>query len=263
MDYLSICAIVKDENSYLAEWIEYHKLIGVERFYIYDNESTIPISRTLESYVKNGIVAVTSFPGHAKQFDAYNHCLSEHGNKTFWMAFIDVDEFICPHKTDDLRSFLRDFESFAGVGLNWQVFGSSGHQVRPPGLQIEHFTMKAQPDLRPWNEHVKTIVHPPTADHFPNPHFCFYKSGFTCVNEKTIPFAGPFNIPVSTDFVQINHYITRSRSEFEEKMARGSADGSGRSIYQWMTAEQQFGQIRDESILRFAAKLKEAIPAAL
>jgi len=37
--YLSICAIFKDEAPYLPEWIEFHRLVGVERFFLYDNGS--------------------------------------------------------------------------------------------------------------------------------------------------------------------------------------------------------------------------------
>lgn len=36
---LSICAIMKDEGPYLVEWLEFHKLVGVEKFYLYDNSS--------------------------------------------------------------------------------------------------------------------------------------------------------------------------------------------------------------------------------
>lgn len=37
--YFSICAIFKDESLSIKEWIEYHKLIGVEHFYLYNNKS--------------------------------------------------------------------------------------------------------------------------------------------------------------------------------------------------------------------------------
>ena len=37
--YLTLCAIAKNEGRYLQEWIEYHKMLGVEKFFIYDNES--------------------------------------------------------------------------------------------------------------------------------------------------------------------------------------------------------------------------------
>ena len=38
--FLSVVAIAKNEAPYIKEWIEYHKLVGVERFYFYDNGST-------------------------------------------------------------------------------------------------------------------------------------------------------------------------------------------------------------------------------
>ena len=38
--FISVACIIKNEGPYLKEWIEYHKLIGVEHFYVYDNESS-------------------------------------------------------------------------------------------------------------------------------------------------------------------------------------------------------------------------------
>jgi hypothetical protein len=38
--YLSASTIYRDAASYLAEWIEFHRLMGVERFFLYDNGST-------------------------------------------------------------------------------------------------------------------------------------------------------------------------------------------------------------------------------
>jgi hypothetical protein len=35
--YLTVCAIAKNEGPYFQEWIEWHKNLGVEKFYIYDN----------------------------------------------------------------------------------------------------------------------------------------------------------------------------------------------------------------------------------
>src|SRR6185312_2800453 len=35
--YLAACAIYRDEAEYLAEWLEFHRLVGFERFYLYNN----------------------------------------------------------------------------------------------------------------------------------------------------------------------------------------------------------------------------------
>ena len=37
--YLSICAVYRDEAPYLREWVEFHRLVGVERFFLYNNDS--------------------------------------------------------------------------------------------------------------------------------------------------------------------------------------------------------------------------------
>ncbi|WP_369598480.1 glycosyltransferase family 2 protein, partial [uncultured Muribaculum sp.] len=37
---VSLCLIFKDEEPYLKEWIDYHILIGVDHFYLYNNNSS-------------------------------------------------------------------------------------------------------------------------------------------------------------------------------------------------------------------------------
>ena len=49
--YLSITAVLQNEAPYIKEWIEYHRLVGVERFYIYDNESTDNVKEILKPYI--------------------------------------------------------------------------------------------------------------------------------------------------------------------------------------------------------------------
>ena len=34
---VSICAMYKNEAKYILEWIEYHLMIGVDHFYLYNN----------------------------------------------------------------------------------------------------------------------------------------------------------------------------------------------------------------------------------
>ena len=36
---VAVCAIFKNESVFLKEWLEYHLLIGVEHFYLYNNFS--------------------------------------------------------------------------------------------------------------------------------------------------------------------------------------------------------------------------------
>ena len=37
---LAIAAIFKHENDYLQEWIEFHRLVGFDHFFLYDNDGS-------------------------------------------------------------------------------------------------------------------------------------------------------------------------------------------------------------------------------
>ena len=53
----AIVAIVKNEAPYIAEWIDYHKKIGIEKFYIYNNDSTDNLVEVLRKYIDEGSVS--------------------------------------------------------------------------------------------------------------------------------------------------------------------------------------------------------------
>jgi hypothetical protein len=53
--YLAACTIYRDDAAYLTEWIEFHLLMGVERFFLYDEGSTgHRPSAGQESFVRQG-----------------------------------------------------------------------------------------------------------------------------------------------------------------------------------------------------------------
>ena len=37
---INVCSIIKNEAPYLLEWVLFHKLIGVDKFVLYDDYST-------------------------------------------------------------------------------------------------------------------------------------------------------------------------------------------------------------------------------
>ena len=60
MNYLAICAIVKDENDYLPEWLDYHFRLGVEKIYLYDDDSLIPVINTVQKYKFKNVFVMNS-----------------------------------------------------------------------------------------------------------------------------------------------------------------------------------------------------------
>lgn len=55
-DYsVSIVAILKNEAPYIREWIQYHLLVGIQHFYLHDNESTDDVYSILKPFINDGI----------------------------------------------------------------------------------------------------------------------------------------------------------------------------------------------------------------
>lgn len=106
--FMSIACIIKNEGPYLREWLEYHKLIGVEHFYVYDNESSDNTKEVLQPYIDAGDVTYIYFPGRDRQDPAYCHATAHFGQETRWMAVVDLDEFIVLHEKDNLRDFMAN-----------------------------------------------------------------------------------------------------------------------------------------------------------
>ena len=135
---LALTAIIKNEGRYLTEWIDYHLLVGIEHFYLYNNGSTDNTSEVLKPYVERGIVDLINFPGQAKQIPAYHDSLRRHRNECRYMAVIDADEFIRP--VEDGRSIYDLVEEIiasandrkvVGIKIPWRTFGSSGLSKKP------------------------------------------------------------------------------------------------------------------------------------
>lgn len=105
--FLGVAAIMKNEKPYLKEWLEYHRLQGVEHFYLCDNGSTDGTAAYLEPYVAEGVITYIPLPGVDKQAECYEKIVAGYGRETEWLAFIDLDEFLVPLQDGDMADFLH------------------------------------------------------------------------------------------------------------------------------------------------------------
>lgn len=228
MNYLSIGAVFRLENSWLEEWIVYHRLLGVERFYLYsDDRDTHVCEKLLEPYIATKIVDLRlikdmNWLGAGEnawhQKDAYKEIIRESAGKTHWLALIDLDEFLLPRRCDDLRVLLQEYERYSGLAVHWNIFGTSGHITRPPS-QINHLLHRAE---NGWyrNQMIKSIVRPDKVDlaRVDNVHYFQAVSGDT-VDENGEIVRAMGRRSVSTSKIRLNHYVLRSLQDFWEVKA--------------------------------------------
>jgi len=220
--YLAVCAIAKNEGNYFEEWIEWHRKKGVEKFYIYDNESSDNTKEILAPYVESGLVDYIVWPGMKQQLMAYDDCLEKNRLDARWIAFIDLDEFIVPVKDNSIPKFLERLEKSSAVEINWLIYGSGGAQKKEVGGVMERFTRHSLPDHFS-NRYVKSIVDPRRVFSFIGCHEVARMSGQT-VDSHGSPVKKHFlKREPQHDVIRINHYAVKSYNEFLEKRARGRA----------------------------------------
>lgn len=227
--YLAVCAIAKNEGPYFKEWIEWHRSMGVEKFYIYDNESTDCTREVLAPYIESGLVVYRDFPGYRRQLAAYDDCLANYRFDARWIAFIDLDEFIVPVRDKNIPEFLKRFEDSPAVEINWLIYGSGGAVKKSSAPVMERFKRHSRPE-HPLNRHVKSIVNPRRVFSMIGCHEAARISG-SAADSHGEPIVKNFrDREPQQDVIRINHYAVRSREEFVEKQMRGRASGTKRTV---------------------------------
>lgn len=244
--YLSVVAIAKNEGPYFKEWLDWHISHGVEKFYIYDNESTDNTKDVLQPYIDSGIVDYVYFPGYRRQLAAYDDCLRRNRFKTRWLAVIDIDEFIVPADGLSIKEFLRDLEEFPVVEINWLCYGSSGEKKKKPGSVMERFKKHSLPS-HPLNKHVKSIMNPRRIYGMVGCHEAARINGKAVdSNGSRVKVSWRDRNPIH-DKIKINHYAVRSYEEFIEKKARGRASGPTRHLEDDYFREYDLNDIEDKT----------------
>lgn len=256
--YLSLCASIKDEAPYLHEWIEFHRMQGVDHFYIYDNNSTDHPENELTYYIRKRIVTFIPWPDHPYgQLSAYRHCVEQFKSESFWIGFIDLDEYIVPLATKEITDLLKNYEGKNGLGINWLIYGSSGKKRKPEGLTIEHYTSRAPADFLD-NRHLKIIADPRKISAIENQHFFAYSDGSTVLdeNQQLIPI-GPMSEKTSVCKIRINHYFTRSEEEWKKKRLRGRTGGMIRPPEFFSSLDRN--EVQDDVMQQYVQRLKKRV----
>ena len=218
-DNLAVVAIAKNEGAYFREWIEYHLAIGIDRFYIYDNESIDDTRTVLQDYIDRGIVVYTYLPGEKKQFAAYTDCIDRIRDNTRWLAAIDIDEFIFGLGKNNILDFLRRApKKFVQFSFGSLEFGSNGHQRRPDGPVLKNYTRHA---VRPYQ--CKSIANPRRIYNSRSAHKFEVYGVCGDENYKLMRPTKKLMHDFSINKIRINHYKFKSLEESLAKQKRGSA----------------------------------------
>jgi hypothetical protein len=238
--------------------VAFHRVVGVERFFLYDNDSDDEHLEALAPYLDEGTVELRHWPEYPMgQVKAYAHCVDEHAEDSRWIAFLDIDEFLFSPRGRPLPEVLAPYERWPGVGVNRVTFGTSGHATRPAGLVVESYTRRLEIPRTP-RPSVKSIVDPRRAIRPLNPHVFAYTEG-DAVDEHEQPLQDAFAASATCDELRINHYYTKSDADRVLKHSRPHAGGRMRKGPNFpgkgLREDRNFG-VPDDTILRYVPELK-------
>jgi hypothetical protein len=273
--YLAACAIYRDEAPYLAEWIEFHRLVGFERFYLYDNRSEDNHLDVLAPYIDEGIVVVHDWnvPHLPGQTDAYQHAISTYGDEARWIGCFDIDEFLFSPTHRPVSEVLRDYEQWPGVVVNAPRFGPSGHRTKPDGLVIESYLTHLQLGS---DRTLKSVVDPAAVESVRSAHlFNFLRR--SAVDENGYPVHHNRTKTPSFERLRINHYFWKSEEELLWKAGHRTTEQEWKRIpemrhvlspsdrrqkahsFEEVSALEAERGVRDEAILHYAKPVRAAL----
>lgn len=224
---VTLATVIRDEGPYLLEWIAWNRLLGFCNIIIYDNGSVDVGSFLLPRLHQARAIIHRPWPdrpGEDRQMPAFRDAIAT--CDTEWIGFFDVDEFLVLHAASRVDAFLSAFPAAcSAIAFNQRFFGSSGMQIYEDRPVIERFVATAQPD-HPLGKWVKSIARVRRIESINNPHAFVLTEGY---------YADPSGSPciiegfsrsqrIAFDVAQYNHYILKSREEYEWKRRKGRVD---------------------------------------
>lgn len=254
---LAISAMFRNEAPWLKEWLVYHHhVLGVDHFYLYNNESTDNYEEILAPFVEKGIVEVIdwkSIPAHYRddyklpsdppqvgyQLGSLNECLRKRAlGKAEWVAVMDLDEFIVPAQGKETFFAMMDKAAKNRIGtirLFWRVFGTSEiYDLSANDLLTEKMIHRA-PDDHPWHKLCKSIHRPEAIKE------CM-------LHEAAKLHKKYWTKTVAPTECSIHHYWFRT-----EKFAAGKR---GHNLDSIRKSSEEFNRLEDRTMAQYLPSLK-------
>jgi hypothetical protein len=213
---LSVCALFRNEAMYLKEWLEYHQMVGVEHFYLYDNGSRDRPREVLAPYIRKGLVTLVNWPDRvvnrdsemvdhwalSTQLPAYENASKYYAvNDSEWLLFLDVDEFIVPVNASSVNEVLSNYSEYPGLELTSDFFDASNRELPKRELLIANIDLTDRPAQNIRKSIEKTIFKPSCNTSFTWPPYkCNFKD-----NQQARR--------LSKAELRINKYVNRNQGE--------------------------------------------------
>ena len=229
-----LCAIAKRENLYIYYFIQHYKDLGYDHIYIYDNNdiNDEKVEDVLKTFIMDGYVTIIDYrgfrgPRQSPQMEAYYDCYEKHNKEYDWLSFFDIDEYLILKPNGiKIQPFIESerYKLCPIVKINWIDYSDNNQIYYENKSLLERFPNASR--HKGENLNIKSIMR----GGFPyynlsktyNPHYLYY-------GVKSCSSSGKFirgtylNIPPDYGFATLNHYFTKTITEYVNKVKKGLA----------------------------------------
>jgi len=127
--FLSCCALIKNGDKFLKEWLDHYISEGVEHFYLIDNGSSDNTLNIIKQYDN-----ITLFKDNNKypenQQKMYNDNLLPVIKESKWSMIVDADELMKGQNNYTIKSYLETVPSnIFGIYVIWKMFFNKTNNI--------------------------------------------------------------------------------------------------------------------------------------
>ena len=225
--------------NYIADFINHYQKLGYNHIYLYDNNNIDEerFDEVIKDKIDSGFVTVMNYRGYRgrkddAQMDAYYDCYHRYNYECNWISFFDIDEylFLMPINGTKIRiqQYLDQpkFDHCETIKINWKSYSDSELLYYENKSVLERFTKLSKFGYEFGNvkSTIRTnITHFMRRTYSPHSVFSSIRGCLSSGARKQIDF---FMFPPNYKGAYINHYVTKTISEFCNKIKRGNAEKS-------------------------------------
>jgi hypothetical protein len=223
---ICICSIVKNENLYIREFINYYYLLGVDKIIIYDNNDIEgeTINNIIKDYIINQFVEIIDVRGLSSiQIPIYNYCYRKNKDIYDWIGFIDIDEYLYIKNEKNIKNyfFSNRFQKCQTIYFNWIIYNDNNkikYENKPLNKRFtiqKSFFNQGKSFVRGG---LNKLIIPTTMIPGINIHYFCNSNG-----ENIYPINFYNNNFENNPKAFLKHYYTKTAEEFCNKLRKGNA----------------------------------------
>jgi len=259
---IALVTMAKDEDFYLQEWIDYHLKLGFDDIFIYQNNWRFraPLLDDRVHFMEWDVDSLTPVEGvRTWEWNRHSMCYSNFGKEYHsefeWAAFFDVDCFLVLKETNNVKEFISKYDNVPQqqVVINFAFFGDNG---------LTEFDENNTSVLERFTKRWET---PHTDSYYQFLPICKLHENFCCHEIHFVPGewvdvdgfvgngrSGERNITFNK--AQLNHYYTKTLSEWNLKLEKTRAEGDWLRNSQEGFVQHNFNEVEDLHALNFFKK---------